>query len=131
MHEEVGFPVKSKWLKAIKKGNLSTLPGLTYSNAAKYCSNAVETITGRMVQSSQGVRSTKKQNQKSRGNKKSPAKSTLEKEYEREDNPPPLKTKELHIWYQPISKLYTDDCGRFPIRSRIGNDYIMIVFESQ
>ena len=31
------------------------------------------------------------------------------------------KTKEIHIWDQPISKLYTDDFGRFPIRSRIGN----------
>ena len=45
-----------------------------------------------------------------------------------EDIPPPIKKKELHIWYQPISKLYTDDCGRFPIRSRSGNEYIMIAY---
>ena len=41
---------------------------------------------------------------------------------------PPLKTKELHIWDQPISKLYTDDCGRFPIIYRIGNEYIIITY---
>ena len=41
---------------------------------------------------------------------------------------PPLKTKELYIWDQQISKIYTDDYGRFPIRSRSGNEYIMIAY---
>ena len=41
---------------------------------------------------------------------------------------PPLKTKELYIWDQPISKIYTDDYGHFPIRSRSGNEYIMIAY---
>ena len=49
-------------------------------------------------------------------------------EEELEDIPPPFKTNELHIWDETISKLYTDDCGRFPIRSRIGNEYIMITY---
>ena len=39
-----------------------------------------------------------------------------------------IKTKYLHIWDEQISKLYTDDCGRFPIRSRSGNKYIMIAY---
>ena len=72
MHEASRFPVKSSWLKAIKKGNFATLPGLTYSNAAKYCPRAVETIKGHMVESSQGVRSTKKNKHQSIGNKNSP-----------------------------------------------------------
>ena len=38
------------------------------------------------------------------------------------------KTQGIHIWDHPISKLYTDDCGRFPIRSRSGNEYIMIAY---
>ena len=29
---------------------------------------------------------------------------------------------------EPIEKLYTDDTGRFPIRSRSGNQYIMIAY---
>ena len=45
-----------------------------------------------------------------------------------EDIPPPLKTKELHIWDQPISKLYTDGCGQFPVRSINDNGYIMIAY---
>ena len=32
-HAASGFPVKSTWLWAIKKGNLTTWTGLTYSNA--------------------------------------------------------------------------------------------------
>ena len=41
---------------------------------------------------------------------------------------PQQKTKEIHIWDQTISKLYTDDCGRFPIISISGNEYIMIAY---
>ena len=39
-----------------------------------------------------------------------------------------IKAKELHIWDQPITKLYNDDYGHFTIRSRIGNEYIMIAY---
>ena len=49
-------------------------------------------------------------------------------EEEMEDIPPPIKTKELNIWDQPTSKLYTDYCGCFPIRSRSGNEYIIIAY---
>ena len=62
MHAAAGLTVQSTWLKAIKNVNFSICPGLTYSNAAKYCPHAVETIKGHMVQSSQGVISTKKTN---------------------------------------------------------------------
>ena len=49
MYTSAGFPVKSTWLKAIKKGKFVTWPGLTYSNAAKYFTHTVETIKGHMV----------------------------------------------------------------------------------
>ena len=52
MHAAAGFPVKSMWLRSIKKVDFETWPGLTYSNAEKYCPRAVETIKGHMVQSS-------------------------------------------------------------------------------
>ena len=39
-----------------------------------------------------------------------------------------IQTKEIHIWDHPIRKLYTDDCGRFPIRSKSGNEYILITY---
>ena len=60
MHEASGFLVKSTWVRAIKRGNFETWPGLTYSNASKYFALAVETAKGYIVQSSQGVQSNKK-----------------------------------------------------------------------
>ena len=35
---------------------------------------------------------------------------------------------EVHIYETTISKLYTDDCVRFPIKSRSGKNYIMIAY---
>ena len=59
LHTCAGFPVRSTWLAAIKAGNYSTWPGLTFANAAKYCPVSVETIRGHMAQSRQSTRSTK------------------------------------------------------------------------
>ena len=58
MHAAAGFPVKSTWIKAIKKENFATWPGLTYSNTSNYCPQSVETLKVHMVQSSQGLQST-------------------------------------------------------------------------
>ena len=77
MHEASGLPFKSTWLKAIKKGNFETWPGLTYSNAAKYFPHAVKTIKGYMVQLSQGVRSTKEKKYQSRCKKTAPDQAIL------------------------------------------------------
>ena len=60
MHAASDFLVRSTWLRAIKNGNLNSWPGLTYNNAEKYCPQPVEKIKCHMVQSSQGVRSTKR-----------------------------------------------------------------------
>ena len=60
-HACLGFPVKQTWLDAIKAGNCDTFEGLTYSNAAKYCSDADKTIMGHLAQQCQNVRSTKTQ----------------------------------------------------------------------
>ena len=39
-----------------------------------------------------------------------------------------LHAKELHIQVRHISKLYTDDIGRFPVRERSVNQYVMIAY---
>ncbi len=57
-HACLGFPVKQTWLDAIKSGNCDSFDGLTYSNAAKYCPDADETIMGHDAQQRQNVRST-------------------------------------------------------------------------
>ena len=74
-----------------------------------------------MVQSSQGLQPTKKKTPPPRGIKKETFKATQEEEEDMEDITPPIKTKELYIWDQPISKLYTNDYCRFPIKYISGN----------
>ena len=62
-----------------------------------------------MLQSSQGVRSTKKKKNKKHKNQKKPPQGTIQQQSDIADIPSQQKTQELHIWDHPISKLYTDD----------------------
>jgi hypothetical protein len=43
---------------------------------------------------------------------------------------PVLATNELILNVLPLSKLYTDDTGQFPVRARSGNQYIMIAYHA-
>jgi hypothetical protein len=104
-HACLGFPVKQTWLDAIKAGNCNTFEGLTYSNAAKYCPDANETIMGHFAQQCQNVWSTK-------------TKPTL------------LAPLAIPVT-KPLSKLFTkNDTGRFPIGACSGNQYDMIAFHA-
>ena len=71
-HAAAGYPVRDTWLKAIKAGNYDSWPGLTYINTTKYCPLADETIKSHMVQTLQGVRSTKPKNPSKRELQKLP-----------------------------------------------------------
>ena len=98
MHAAAGFPVKYTWLKEIKNRNFESWPGLTYNNADKYCTHSVETLKGRMVQSSQGVRSTKKKKHQTQNKQKKPTQGTLQKQSEAEDIlPQQKKTRTTHM----------------------------------
>jgi hypothetical protein len=116
-HACLGFPVKQTWLDAIKAGNCDTFEGLTYSNAAKYCPDADETIMGHLAQQRQNVRSTKP---------KQPPLAPLAVR----PPPAPAASNQVVIVTQPLSKLFTDDTGRFPVRARSGNQYVMIAFHA-
>ena len=115
LHTATGFPVKSTRLAATKAGNFSTWPGLTYTNASRYCPSSEETTKGHLTQAKQGIRSTKT----------GPPSLHIPPN---NGNKHPKSIKELHIWVKPISTLYTDDTGRFPVRSRSGNQYLMVAY---
>ena len=117
-HAAAGFPVRDTWLKAIKAGNFKSWPGLTLQNASKYCPSTIETLKGHMVQTRAHVRSTKPKTPKAPT--PSPS-SSVPSQMEKPSN-------ELHIRMENISKLYTNDTGRFPVRSRTGNQYIMVAY---
>ena len=120
-HAAAGYPVKDTWLKTIRAGNYSTWPGLTLQNTTKYCPVPVTTLKGHMVQTRQNICSTKP---------KPPSTSPIVVK-DKENDQVPINEKpsnDLHISVQPMSKLYTDDTGRFPVRSWSGNQYIMIAY---
>ena len=97
-HEAAGFPVRDTWLRAFKFGNYSCWPELTYANAAKLCPSSDTNIIGNLVQSIQGVRSTKTKLVHSCHTPQlvgSPSKSY----------------QELHIHTKHIRKLYTTTLG--------------------
>ena len=48
-HTTTGLSVRSIWLKAFGAGNYSSWPGLTLTNATKYCPSAEATIMGHLV----------------------------------------------------------------------------------
>ena len=108
LHATAGYPVKSTWLQAIKRGAYATWPGLTYALAAKYCSDADETIKGHMAQPRQHIRSTQR----------APTDTVTAAVM------PQAMTAEVHVI--PINRIFTDDTGRFTPRARSGNQYIMV-----
>ena len=114
-HACLGFPVKDSWLEAIKAGNCNTFDGLTYSNVARYCPDSDETILGHLAQTRQNFCSSK------------PAKPPPTARPPLEPLLPPIDaSREVFIRVCSISKLYSDDTGRFPVRACSGNQYAMI-----
>ena len=102
------FPVKSMLIAAIRAGNYATWPGLTYGNAKTPHPTTVETLKGHTTQTRQGVRSTKR--------KPTPSNPTREVSLISSDIPA-TKSNKLFVVVEPVSKLYTDDMGWFPILS--------------
>jgi hypothetical protein len=117
-HACSGFPVKQTWLDAIKAGNFNTFDGLTYSNAARYCPHSGETILGHLAQQHQKIRLTKPTQHVTKPAIDPVSPSVV----------PAAPSNKVHIHVVPISKLYTDDTGCFPVRARSGNQYVMIAY---
>jgi hypothetical protein len=115
-HACLGIPVKDTWLDAIKVGNCDTFAGLTYLNVAHYCPDSDETILGHLAQMQQNVQSTKPQSTPHISLPPTIESPTLLAE----------ASQEVFLCVYPISRLYTDDTGQFPIWARSGNQYVMI-----
>ena len=88
------------------------------ANYTVYCPSADETIKVHIVQSRQGVRSTKPKILRRQIPDTAPKESHL----------PTTSSRELHMHIVHISKLYTDDTGRFPIKARSGKRYLTVAY---
>jgi hypothetical protein len=108
----LAFQSNRPGLMPSKPANVTHLrASLTYSNAAKCCLDADKTIMGHLAQQCQNVRSAKP---------KQPMPAP----------PVTTPTNQVYVMTQPLSKLFTDDTGRFPVRACSGNQYVMIAFHA-
>jgi hypothetical protein len=116
-HACLGFPVKQTWLDAIKAGNCDTFDGITYSDSAGYCPDADEKIMGHLAQQQQNFQPTK-------------PKPTLLAPLAVLPPPVAMPSNQVFVITKPLSKLFTDNTGRFPIKACSSNQYVMIAFQA-
>ena len=122
MHAVCGYLAKSTWLNAIRAGNLAGWPLLNVENVYKHYLIMDETPMGHLNQSRARVRSTKI--------KIDPLPEATE------DDLKPLLGKKIRDLYfkvvdtwDPKYKIYSDQTGKFPVQSRAGYRYIMVMVE--
>jgi hypothetical protein len=113
LHKALFSPTKYALLQAVKNGHLVTWPGLTEDAIHKHLKLTPATAMGQMNQRRQNIRST--------------SKTPIEDVPTTETN---LGTKN-HLVYAVLvdqGQLYTDLMGKFPLRSRKGNSYVMVCY---
>ena len=120
MHAACGYPAKSTWIKAIRKGNYAGWPLLSVENVHAHYPETDETPMGRLNQSRANVRSTRR--------KRLPLPEATEEELKRL-----VGKKEKNVCVKIIdthdmkNTIYSDQTGKFPVRARSGNRYIMVM----
>jgi hypothetical protein len=117
LHKALFSPTKSALLKAVKNRHIVTWPGLTEEAINKHLKLTPATAMGQMNQRRQNIRSTSK----------TPITAAIENVPETNIN---LGTK-THLVYAVLvdqGQLYTDLTGKFPVRSRKGNSYVMVCY---
>ncbi len=114
LHAAAGYPVKATWLKAIRNGNYNTWPLITVATVSKHFPESEETQLGHMRGQRQGVRSTRQ---------------PLHQQTATTDTDQPLMSANdvLVKIVDPTHTMYTDQTGRFPFVSLLGNRYIMVL----
>ncbi len=114
-HAAMGYPVPSTMQHAIEKGYLR-FPGLTPTAFKKYGDYSVPTAKGHLDQTRSGIRSTK-----------SSASTIFPTELAQTvlHNTISVSTQPIHA---PSSRVHTDLTGRFPITSKRGYQYVMLVY---
>jgi hypothetical protein len=119
LHAAVGYPVTSKFIKAIEAGSSVTWPTLTAQHVRKYLEKSEAKIKGHLNQTRNNVRSTLP--------KKKVTTPNEEVDYE------PHIMKRTNSVYAATHKLeghtYTDLTGRFPTRSSRGYKYILVLYD--
>jgi hypothetical protein len=127
LHAATGFPTKPTWIRAIQNKQFTSWPGLTVDAVRRHFPDADETHKGHGQRTPSGLRSTKEHRQAAQAQDSA-------------DQQAPSRTptgKEKTIFYtvydlqeETTHKIWTDQTGRFPKQSSRGNQYIMVLTES-
>jgi hypothetical protein len=129
LHCTVGSPVKSTFLKAVKAGNYCSFPGLSIQTVARYCpTNATPTVMGHLTQVQKGLQSTKWATATNALLAANATSNMLPSDELMDAMTAP--TNQVRFWVVPLATLFTDNFGRFPIRARSGNQYIMMAYHN-
>jgi len=118
LHAAAGFPTKPTWYKAVKNGQFVSWPGLTAAAVAKHFPESEETIKGHARKTRSGLRSTKTANTDDEDNANG---APTAKNWE-------IFTRVYNVSEQEeLHSIYSDQTGRFPMKSSKGNQYIMVL----
>jgi hypothetical protein len=119
LHATAFSPVKSTWLKAIKKGFFQLWPGLTTQAGTKHFPQSEATTKGHMDQTWKNIPTTQ-----SRANQP-------KQQMELEDHQPKQETNNASTQqlFEIITEtgIYTDQTGQFPVTTNQGNKYILVL----
>jgi hypothetical protein len=115
LHAACFSPVKSTWITAIKNGHFTSWPGLTENAVEKHLSKSTSTTKSHLNQQRQHARSTKVRD---------PTVIITEPDLDQG-----IKTQYVYAATVDAGQIYTDQTGIFPVVSRKGNKYIMILYD--
>jgi hypothetical protein len=101
--------VTATWIKAVERGLFQSWPGLTVHAIKKYLPASEATTKGHLDQTRKNARSTQTQTQ----------------ETEPTQEPQNEATGLLFATIEMTGRIYTDQTGRFPVKSSRGNQYIL------
>jgi hypothetical protein len=123
LHAAAGCPTKSSFIQAIQNGNFTSWPGLTADLISKHLLPTIATAKGHIRQEPKNLRSTKLQ---------TPSPLPVPIKVEPEDTVlQESRTQEcyLSVETKTTGTTYSDLCGRYPIKSSRGNQYIVVCYD--
>jgi hypothetical protein len=122
LHATAFSPTKTTWIKAIKNNFFQSWPGLTEKLVHRYYPQSSATTKGHMDQTRTNIRSTRRlvtphDVSETDNNHTVPQEA---------DN---AATYQVFTSIENTGRLYTDQTGRFPVRSSRGNNYILVAYD--
>ena len=123
-HTTLGSPAPSTLLRAIRRGHLTTFPGLTTQLISKHLPKSLATSLGHQDQEAKNIRST-------RLLPLPVLTSDLDLDVDVAPHPAEPRSHQIAVLLldnQPLLKSYSDQTGRFHVPSSRGNNYIFVLY---